>query len=168
MLNNKALSASGILLSIFLILKGRPCITFGWIPEQKSYKISQRKTIFDCHCCFLRLFFSFIYPRAIHSFNIAITTTQNEKGTCGKTRLKIKRKYFFSFFKNWCILLHLVIHYLMLANYFWMFCEGLHLHLVLVVVINCLFNLSPPTGSGVPLKVKLHCCFVIRCLSRIL
>ncbi|KAJ6626434.1 Calcitonin receptor, partial [Pseudolycoriella hygida] len=35
---------------------------------------------------------------------------------------------------NWCIMLHLVIHYLMLANYFWMFCEGLHLHLVLVVV----------------------------------
>ncbi|XP_046802272.1 calcitonin gene-related peptide type 1 receptor [Lucilia cuprina] len=34
----------------------------------------------------------------------------------------------------WCIGLHLVIHYFMLVNYFWMFCEGLHLHLVLVVV----------------------------------
>ncbi|KAH8266546.1 hypothetical protein KR026_009435 [Drosophila bipectinata] len=34
----------------------------------------------------------------------------------------------------WCIVLHLVVHYFMLVNYFWMFCEGLHLHLVLVVV----------------------------------
>ncbi|EDW82153.1 uncharacterized protein Dwil_GK25280 [Drosophila willistoni] len=34
----------------------------------------------------------------------------------------------------WCIALHLVILYFMLVNYFWMFCEGLHLHLVLVVV----------------------------------
>ncbi|KAH8386657.1 hypothetical protein KR093_001812 [Drosophila rubida] len=33
-----------------------------------------------------------------------------------------------------CIVLHLVVHYFMLVNYFWMFCEGLHLHLVLVVV----------------------------------
>ncbi|KAL9882418.1 calcitonin receptor hector isoform 1-T1 [Glossina fuscipes fuscipes] len=33
-----------------------------------------------------------------------------------------------------CISLHLLIHYFMLVNYFWMFCEGLHLHLVLVVV----------------------------------
>ncbi|XP_062555367.1 calcitonin gene-related peptide type 1 receptor [Armigeres subalbatus] len=35
---------------------------------------------------------------------------------------------------NWCIALHILLHYLMLVNYFWMFCEGLHLHLVLVIV----------------------------------
>ncbi|XP_055389094.1 calcitonin gene-related peptide type 1 receptor isoform X2 [Condylostylus longicornis] len=34
----------------------------------------------------------------------------------------------------WCVILHLAQQYLMLVNYFWMFCEGLHLHLVLVVV----------------------------------
>lgn len=34
----------------------------------------------------------------------------------------------------WCQLLHVVIQYLMVANYVWMFCEGLHLHLALVVV----------------------------------
>ncbi|XP_049822386.1 calcitonin receptor-like [Aethina tumida] len=34
----------------------------------------------------------------------------------------------------WCQILHVVIHYFMLANYMWMFCEGLHLHLALVVV----------------------------------
>lgn len=34
----------------------------------------------------------------------------------------------------WCQILHVVIHYLMVANYLWMFCEGLHLHLALVVV----------------------------------
>jgi calcitonin receptor-like len=34
----------------------------------------------------------------------------------------------------WCIALHIITQYLMLCNYFWMFCEGVHLHLVLVVV----------------------------------
>lgn len=34
----------------------------------------------------------------------------------------------------WCIGLHIALQYLMICNYFWMFCEGLHLHLVLVVV----------------------------------
>ncbi|GLV48643.1 hector [Carabus blaptoides fortunei] len=34
----------------------------------------------------------------------------------------------------WCQVLHVIIHYLMVANYLWMFCEGLHLHLALVVV----------------------------------
>lgn len=33
-----------------------------------------------------------------------------------------------------CQLLHILLQYFMLANYFWMFCEGLHLHLALVVV----------------------------------
>lgn len=35
---------------------------------------------------------------------------------------------------TWCIALHILTQYLMLCNYFWMFCEGVHLHLVLVVV----------------------------------
>uniref|UniRef100_A0A182TPG1 G-protein coupled receptors family 2 profile 2 domain-containing protein n=1 Tax=Anopheles melas TaxID=34690 RepID=A0A182TPG1_9DIPT len=35
---------------------------------------------------------------------------------------------------GWCVGLHILLHYLMLVNYFWMFCEGLHLHLVLVIV----------------------------------
>ncbi|KAF2895466.1 hypothetical protein ILUMI_10708, partial [Ignelater luminosus] len=34
----------------------------------------------------------------------------------------------------WCQALHLAVHYLMVANYMWMFCEGLHLHIALVVV----------------------------------
>jgi calcitonin receptor-like len=33
-----------------------------------------------------------------------------------------------------CISLQILMQYFMLCNYFWMFCEGLHLHLVLVVV----------------------------------
>lgn len=37
-------------------------------------------------------------------------------------------------FQIYCQVLHVVIQYLMVANYFWMFCEGLHLHLALVVV----------------------------------
>ncbi|CAH0393747.1 unnamed protein product [Bemisia tabaci] len=35
---------------------------------------------------------------------------------------------------TWCRALHIALQYLMLANYAWMFCEGLHLHLALVVV----------------------------------
>lgn len=34
----------------------------------------------------------------------------------------------------YCQALHVLLQYLMVANYFWMFCEGLHLHLALVVV----------------------------------
>uniref|UniRef100_T1GN21 G-protein coupled receptors family 2 profile 2 domain-containing protein n=1 Tax=Megaselia scalaris TaxID=36166 RepID=T1GN21_MEGSC len=33
-----------------------------------------------------------------------------------------------------CVIWHIVIYYFMLSNYFWVFCEGLHLHLALVVV----------------------------------
>lgn len=35
---------------------------------------------------------------------------------------------------SWCAWLHIVTQYLTVCNYFWMFCEGIHLHLVLVVV----------------------------------
>lgn len=34
----------------------------------------------------------------------------------------------------WCVVLHALTQYLTICNYFWMFCEGVHLHLVLVVV----------------------------------
>ncbi|XP_022217158.2 calcitonin gene-related peptide type 1 receptor [Drosophila obscura] len=49
-------------------------------------------------------------------------------------RLVVERPELIAESPLWCIGLHLVIHYFMLVNYFWMFCEGLHLHLVLVVV----------------------------------
>ncbi|XP_026845941.1 calcitonin gene-related peptide type 1 receptor [Drosophila persimilis] len=49
-------------------------------------------------------------------------------------RLVVERPEFVAESPLWCIGLHLVVHYFMLVNYFWMFCEGLHLHLVLVVV----------------------------------
>ncbi|CAG9825401.1 unnamed protein product [Phaedon cochleariae] len=34
----------------------------------------------------------------------------------------------------WCQILHILKEYFMVANYMWMLCEGLHLHLALVVV----------------------------------
>ncbi|KAH8245475.1 hypothetical protein KR032_010858 [Drosophila birchii] len=49
-------------------------------------------------------------------------------------RLVVERPEIIADNPLWCIGLHLVVHYFMLVNYFWMFCEGLHLHLVLVVV----------------------------------
>ncbi|KAL5292968.1 CALCRL.2 family protein [Megaselia abdita] len=39
-----------------------------------------------------------------------------------------------TFFQRLCVIWHIVIYYFMLSNYFWVFCEGLHLHLALVVV----------------------------------
>lgn len=32
-----------------------------------------------------------------------------------------------------CKILHVLLHYFLVSNYFWMFCEGLYLHTVLVV-----------------------------------
>ncbi|XP_073954474.1 calcitonin gene-related peptide type 1 receptor-like [Choristoneura fumiferana] len=34
----------------------------------------------------------------------------------------------------WCQVLHIVTNYFMVTSYLWMFCEGLHLHIALVVV----------------------------------
>ncbi|KAL1500928.1 hypothetical protein ABEB36_006346 [Hypothenemus hampei] len=34
----------------------------------------------------------------------------------------------------WCQILHIIKEYFMVANYLWMFCEALHIHLALVVV----------------------------------
>ncbi|XP_023210828.1 calcitonin gene-related peptide type 1 receptor-like, partial [Centruroides sculpturatus] len=31
-----------------------------------------------------------------------------------------------------CQILHIVVHYFLVCNYFWMFCEGLHLHTLMV------------------------------------
>lgn len=58
--------------------------------------------------------------------------------------------------QTWCVVLHLFIHYFMLSNYMWMFCEGLHLHLVLVVVFvkdTVALKWFYSIGWGVPLGV---------------
>eukprot|EP00102_Acyrthosiphon_pisum_P019013 XP_016656223.1 PREDICTED: calcitonin receptor-like [Acyrthosiphon pisum] len=34
----------------------------------------------------------------------------------------------------YCRSLHVALQFFMVANYMWMFCEGLHLHMALVVV----------------------------------
>jgi len=39
-----------------------------------------------------------------------------------------------SWLQTLCQVLHVFLQYFMVANYMWMFCEGLHLHLALVVV----------------------------------
>ncbi|XP_075990868.1 calcitonin gene-related peptide type 1 receptor-like isoform X2 [Anticarsia gemmatalis] len=36
--------------------------------------------------------------------------------------------------REWCQMLHVITNYFMVTSYFWMFCEGLHLHIALVVV----------------------------------
>ena len=54
----------------------------------------------------------------------------------------------------WCQALHVLVQYLMVANYMWMFCEGLHLHLALVVVFvkeRIVMRWFHFTGWGLPL-----------------
>lgn len=38
------------------------------------------------------------------------------------------------FLQMYCRFLHVMLQFFMVANYMWMFCEGLHLHMALVVV----------------------------------
>lgn len=38
-----------------------------------------------------------------------------------------------SFLQLYCQSLHVLMHYFLVCNYFWMFCEGLYLHTILVV-----------------------------------
>ena len=36
-------------------------------------------------------------------------------------------------FQVWCQVLHVFVQYFLVANYFWMFCEGFYLHTLLVL-----------------------------------
>lgn len=59
-----------------------------------------------------------------------------------------------SWLQIWCQTLHILLQYLMVANYMWMFCEGLHLHLALVVVFvkdHVVMRWFHATGWGLPL-----------------
>lgn len=56
----------------------------------------------------------------------------------------------------WCIGLHIATQYLMISSYFWMFCEGMHLHLVLVVVFikdNVAMRIFTLIGWGFPVII---------------
>lgn len=52
-----------------------------------------------------------------------------------------------------CKVLHVLLHYFMVSNYFWMFCEGLYLHTLLVVTFvpeHSLMKWFHMIGWGVP------------------
>ncbi|XP_046674584.1 LOW QUALITY PROTEIN: calcitonin gene-related peptide type 1 receptor-like [Homalodisca vitripennis] len=59
-----------------------------------------------------------------------------------------------------CQLLHILVQYFLVATYFWMFCEGLYLHTLLVVTFVTETKVMPflyPIGWGVPaLLVALY------------
>uniref|UniRef100_A0A6P7FCC7 Calcitonin receptor-like n=1 Tax=Diabrotica virgifera virgifera TaxID=50390 RepID=A0A6P7FCC7_DIAVI len=104
-----------------------------------------------------------------------------EERTLKCTRIRIHTQLFISFILNnivwilwyeevvpyaevpfanplWCQFLHVFKEYFMVANYMWMFCEGLHLHMALVVVfvreertMRWFFGL----GWGVPVIIVL-------------
>ncbi|KAH9630321.1 hypothetical protein HF086_004454 [Spodoptera exigua] len=51
--------------------------------------------------------------------------------------------------QEWCQVLHVITNYFMVTSYLWMFCEGLHLHIALVVVSIYISN-----GNVVQVFVK--------------
>ncbi|KAG8323973.1 hypothetical protein J6590_103495 [Homalodisca vitripennis] len=59
-----------------------------------------------------------------------------------------------------CQLLHILVQYFLVNTYFWMFCEGLYLHTLLVVTFVTKTKVMPflyPIGWGVPaLLVALY------------
>ncbi|XP_052682340.1 calcitonin gene-related peptide type 1 receptor-like [Crassostrea angulata] len=55
---------------------------------------------------------------------------------------------------SWCQILHVFTYFFMLCNYFWMFCEGLYLHTILLRVFSTgrkLIAACHVTGWGFPL-----------------
>ncbi|KAI5647063.1 7 transmembrane receptor (Secretin family) domain-containing protein [Phthorimaea operculella] len=58
--------------------------------------------------------------------------------------------------KDWCQALHVAMHYFMVTSYLWMFCEGLHLHIALVVVFvkdQVALRWFVAIGWGLPLLI---------------
>ncbi|KAL4717451.1 hypothetical protein ACJJTC_000600 [Scirpophaga incertulas] len=56
----------------------------------------------------------------------------------------------------WCQILHIITNYFMVSSYIWMFCEGLHLHIALVVVFvkdEVAMRWFVATGWGLPLII---------------
>ncbi|KAL0902378.1 hypothetical protein ABMA27_000263 [Loxostege sticticalis] len=56
----------------------------------------------------------------------------------------------------WCQVLHIITNYFMVTSYIWMFCEGLHLHIALVVVFvkdEVAMRWFVGTGWGLPLVI---------------
>ncbi|XP_067136193.1 calcitonin gene-related peptide type 1 receptor-like isoform X1 [Centruroides vittatus] len=58
----------------------------------------------------------------------------------------------------WCQILHVIVHYFMVSNYFWMFCEGLYLHTILVIAFvseSKLMKWFYFLGWGIPLLLTI-------------
>ncbi|XP_063837281.1 calcitonin receptor-like isoform X5 [Ostrinia nubilalis] len=56
----------------------------------------------------------------------------------------------------WCQVLHVITNYFMVTSYIWMFCEGLHLHIALVVVFvkdEVAMRWFVATGWGLPMLI---------------
>ncbi|KAG8186539.1 hypothetical protein JTE90_020842 [Oedothorax gibbosus] len=55
-----------------------------------------------------------------------------------------------------CQILHVLVHYFLVSNYFWMFCEGLYLHTILIVAFvseDKLLKYFYMIGWGIPLII---------------
>ncbi|XP_075591323.1 calcitonin gene-related peptide type 1 receptor isoform X2 [Dermatophagoides farinae] len=95
------------------------------------------------------------YSISLVALLISLTIFVSFKTLSSQTRIRIHKNLFVSFIINnfmwivWylvirdgnilfengfpCQALHVVLHYFLVCNYFWMFCEGLYLHTILVI-----------------------------------
>lgn len=77
-----------------------------------------------------------------------------------------------SWFQSWCQILHVFTYFFMLCNYFWMFCEGLYLHTILLRVFSTgrkLIAACHVTGWGIlrmVLRWDIHIAFSIDRIHR--
>ncbi|XP_059055218.1 calcitonin receptor-like [Achroia grisella] len=63
----------------------------------------------------------------------------------------------------WCQILHIITNYFMVTSYIWMFCEGLHLHIALVVVFvkdDVAMRWFVAMGWGLPLIIIMIYSFI--------
>ncbi|KAI2803670.1 hypothetical protein BLOT_007803 [Blomia tropicalis] len=97
----------------------------------------------------------FAYGISLLALLISIAIFFSFKTLSSQTRIRIHKNFFVSFIMNnfmwiiwyfaitdqnilfenglYCQAVHILLHYFLLCNYFWMFCEGLYLHTILVV-----------------------------------
>ncbi|XP_017491895.1 PREDICTED: calcitonin gene-related peptide type 1 receptor-like, partial [Rhagoletis zephyria] len=95
------------------------------------------------------------YSISLLALLISLSIFISFKSLSSQTRIRIHKNFFVSFIINnfmwiiwyfaitdqtmlsenglYCQCLHVALHYFLLCNYFWMFCEGLYLHTILVV-----------------------------------
>ncbi|XP_054168603.1 calcitonin gene-related peptide type 1 receptor-like [Oppia nitens] len=121
------------------------------------------------------------YSISLVALLISLAIFFSFKSLSTQTRIRIHKNFFLSFIINnlmwivwylsivsepnvlnenpiWCQVIHVAVHYFMVCNYFWMFCEGLYLHTLLVIAFvseNKILKWFYLLGWGIPIPMIL-------------